>query len=176
MHIVFAILAILGGASFWWWRMRDIGQAANDAGDVAGRLWGNYKRKKFLGKVNDSPLQVIDDPATAAVILMHVIQNEDGLTGPDADESLLREVTQTMGIKDPTEMITFGKWTANHASDANNVIMRYGQLWSEKLSIEEREDFVRMIERVSGQSTNGMLSPDKKARITRLRQRIGLRV
>ncbi|MFO1034879.1 MAG: hypothetical protein U1E15_12700 [Hyphomicrobiales bacterium] len=173
--MLFAILALLGGAAFWWWRIKAIGDAASDVHDAAGRMWGKYKRKKFLAKVNDSLLNVIDDPATAAVILMHAIQTEDGLSGPQAEHVLREEVTGTMGIADPTEIITFGKWTAGHADDASTIIRRYGDLWKDNLTPAERNDLVGMIERVSGNGGTA-LTTAQKARIDRLKQRLGLQV
>jgi hypothetical protein len=176
MHIILLILGVLGGAAFWWWRIKQVGQAANEVHDMAGRMWGKYKRKKFLNKVNDSPLEVIDDPATAAVILFHVIQVEDGISGPEADAALRREVVETIGITDPGEIITFGKWTANHASDANTVILRYGKLWSDNLTVREREGLVDMATRICHGPQVATLTSIQTARLARLRQRLGLAV
>ena len=172
MHILVAIITVLAGGAFWWWRVKAAGDAAKEVHDVAGRAWGLYKRRKFLSKVNDAPLEVVDDPATAAVILLSVIQREDGVVGPEADSTLAREITETMGIADPTEILTFGKWTASHAIDANNVIHRYGPIWTDKLSVIEREELVSMAKRVS----SGAKKKEQKARLERLRKRIGLTV
>jgi hypothetical protein len=172
MHILVAIITVLAGGAFWWWRVKAAGDAAKEVHDVAGRAWGLYKRRKFLNRVNDAPLEVIDDPATAAVILLSVIQREDGIAGPEADSTLAREVTNTMGIADPTEILTFGKWTASHAIDANNIIHRYAPIWADKLSVSEREELVAMAKRVS----NGAKKKEQKVRIERLRERIGLKI
>jgi hypothetical protein len=175
MHILGLIIAVLAGASFWWWRAKAAGEAANDAADVAGRIWGKYKRRKFLNKVEDSPLAVIDDPATAAVILMHVVALEDGSSGPAKEDTIRHEVANTMRIADPTELITFGKWTASHAADSKSIMMRYGKIWIENLSTAERSDLVAMVERVmlAGQTA---LATEQRARIDFLKQRLGLLV
>jgi hypothetical protein len=175
MHILGLILAVLAGAGFWWWRMKAAGEAANDAADVAGRIWGKYKRRKFLNKVDDSPLAVIDDPATAAVVLLHVVASEDGNNGPLKEESIRHEVGTTMGIEDPTEMITFGKWTASHATDSKSIMMRYGKLWNENLTKAERQDLLTMVERVMQAGQTG-LEMDQRNRLDFLKQRLGLLV
>jgi hypothetical protein len=174
--MLFGILGLIAAAAFWYWRIRAVGEVASDVHDVAGRLWGKHKRKKFLGKVNDSPLEVIDDPATAAVILMNVIANEDGVPGHIAEAAIKNEVEHSMGISDSMEILTFGKWTANHAPDSNTVILRYGKLWSENLTVKEREDLLSMISRIC--DLPGATSPaaSKTLRQTKLRQRLGLPV
>ena len=172
--MLFAILAAIAGAAFWWWRIKAVGEVASDVHDVAGRLWGKHKRRKFLGKVNDSPLEVIDDPATAAVILMNVIASEDGVPGHIAESAIKKEVEDQMGISDSMEILTFGKWTASHAPDSNTVILRYGKMWSESLSIKEREDLLSMISRICDLPGATNPAANKTLRQTKLRQRLGL--
>jgi hypothetical protein len=174
--MLFGILGLIAAAAFWYWRIKAVGEVASEVHDVAGRLWGKHKRKKFLGKVNDSPLEVIDDPATAAVILMNVIATEDGVPGHIAEAAIKKEVEQSMGISDSMELLTFGKWTANHAPDSNTVILRYGKLWSENLSIKEREDLLSMISRICDLPGATNPAANKTLRQTKLRQRLGLPV
>lgn len=175
MHILGLILAVLAGIGFWWWRIKAAGEVASDAIDTAERIWGKHKRRKFLKKVDDLPLAVIDDPATAAVVLMHVVATEDGNHGHAKEEAIRNEVTTTMRVDDPTELITFGKWTATHASDSKSIMMRYGKIWIENLSAAERTDLVAMVERVmlAGQSS---LVTEQRARLDFLKQRLGLLV
>jgi hypothetical protein len=174
--MLFGILGLIAAAAFWYWRIKAVGQVASEVHDVAGRLWGKHKRKKFLGKVNDSPLAVIDDPATAAVILMNVIATEDGVAGHIAEAAIKKEVEHAMGISDSMEILTFGKWTANHAPDSNTVILRYGKLWSENLSVKEREELLNMISRICDLPGAASPAASKTLRQTKLRQRLGLPV
>ena len=174
--MLFGILGLIAAAAFWYWRIKAVGQVANEVHDVAGRLWGKHKRRKFLGKVNDSPLEVIDDPATAAVILMNVIATEDGVPGHIAEAAIKKEVEGQMGISDSKEILTFGKWTANHAPDSNTVILRYGKLWSENLSVKEREELLAMISRICDLPGATNPNANKTLRQTKLRQRLGLPV
>jgi hypothetical protein len=174
--MLFGILGLIAAAAFWYWRIKAVGEVASEVHDVAGRLWGKHKRRKFLGKVNDSPLEVIDDPATAAVILMNVIANEDGVPGHIAEAAIAKEVAETMKITDATEILTFGKWTASHASDSHNVILRYGKLWAENLSVREREEFLNMISRICDLPGSTSQAAARTLRQTKLRQRMGLPV
>lgn len=176
MPVLMFIVAALAGAAFWWWRIKAIGEAASEASNIAGRAWGKYKRRKFLGKVNDSPLAVIDDPASAAAILLYAMANEHGAIGPDIEELIRNEVVSTIAPQDVTELLTFSKWTAAHATDANSVILRYGDIWRNQLSTVEKEGLVAMVKRVAFAMSKAMLSTSQKANIEKLRQRIGLPV
>ena len=174
--MLFGILGLIAAAAFWYWRVKAVGEVASEVHDVAGRLWGKHKRRKFLGKVNDSPLEIIDDPATAAVILMNIIATEDGVPGHVAEAAIKKEVEESMNIKDSMEILTFGKWTASHATDSNNVILRYGKLWAENLSVKEREDLLSMISRICDLPGASSQPATRTLRQTKLRQRLGLPV
>jgi hypothetical protein len=176
MPVLMMIIGVLAGAAFWWWRIKAIGEAANEASNIAGRAWGKYKRKKFLNKVNDSPLAVIDDPASAAAILLYTMASEHGAIGPETEELIRNEVVSTIAPQDVTELLTFSKWTAGHATDANSVILRYGDIWRNQLSIGEKEGLVAMVKRVALAMSKAALTTTQKANIEKLRQRIGLPV
>jgi hypothetical protein len=70
MHYLIGLLAIFGGLAFWWYRMRDAGQAAGEIVDAAQTLKGAYNRKKFRGKAEGSAITAIDDAPTAAATVM----------------------------------------------------------------------------------------------------------
>jgi hypothetical protein len=176
MPFLMIIIAAIAGAAFWWWRLKMIGEAANEVTDLAGRAWGKYKRKKFLNKVNDSPLAVIDDPASAAVILLYTMANEHGTIGPDIENLIRNEVLSTIAPQDVNELLTFSKWTASHATDTNSVIIRFGDIWRNQLSTTEKEGLVAMVKRVAFAMSKAALSTSQKANIEKLRQRIGLPV
>jgi uncharacterized tellurite resistance protein B-like protein len=170
--MLFAILAILGGAAFWWWRLKMIGDAANDVSDVAGRAWGKYKRNKFRKKVEDAPLQSIEDPAAAAVVMMYAMAREAGPLTDKVEAAIRAEVANTMKIADPNEIIAFSKWAASHATDASNITLRYAKLWTSALSLDERRDFLGMVERVTAAA--GPSDNTTRAKLEKLSERLGL--
>ena len=171
MQFILGFVAILGGAAFWWWRLKMLGEATNEIGDAAGRAIGKYKRYKFRKKMEDSPLESVDDPAAAAVVLMYAIAQEKGPLTPETEAAIRKEIISTMGLSDPTELMVFSKWAAAHVTDPNNVSLRYAKLWCAKLNEAERRDLFAMAERLArsfGASTS------RDANFTRLRERLGL--
>ena len=59
MHVILGILGVLGALVFWYYRIRVIGQAANEVVDAAGKMRGAYNRRKFRNKVEGSVLTTI---------------------------------------------------------------------------------------------------------------------
>jgi hypothetical protein len=172
MHIIIGFVAIVGGLAFWWWRIKMVSEAANEIGDVAGRAWGKYKRHKFRRKVEDSPLEAVDDPVAAAVIMMLAMAKEAGPLTDAVEEGVRREIINSMKITDPTELLVFSKWVAGHVQDANNVSLRYSKLWGGALDREERGEFLAMVERVA--MGHGGINNVQRVKIAKLRERLGL--
>lgn len=173
MHIILGLLAILGGAAFWYWRVKAIKETADDVTDMAGRAWGKWKRYKFRQKAESSPVEAVDDPVAAAVVMMMAIAAEEHPLTDVAEAAIRKEVMENMGIADPTELMVFGKWVAKHVEDANNVSLRYAKLWLRDLSVDEREDLLQMVRRVA--AADGEVTARQQNKIARLQERLGLK-
>ncbi len=171
MHILLAVLAILGGGAFWWFRMRNIADAASDVHDVAGKAWGKYKRAKFRKKVNDSPLEAVQDPMAAALVMLLSIAKADGPVTNRAETLITRFATEDMQADDATELLTFSNWVVGHVVDANDVARRYSKLWGNALNLEERRQFFEMARRVA--EVDGAVTHTKEAILSRLKERLG---
>ncbi|MGE0237873.1 MAG: hypothetical protein AB7F09_13160 [Parvibaculaceae bacterium] len=173
MHILLGLVAILGGAAFWYWRVKAIKETADDVTDMAGRAWGKWKRYKFRKKAEAAPVEAVDDPVAAAVVMMIAIASEEHPLTPAAESVIRDAVVKTMGIADPTELMVFGKWVASHVEDANNVSLRYTKLWMRDLSESERADFVQMVRRVA--AADGEVTARQQLKIAKLQERLGLK-
>ena|SRR5437868_5885977 len=172
MHILLAIAGIVGAAAFWYWRLKAVKEATDDVADIAGRAWGKWKRYKFSKKAEASPVEAVDDPVAAAVIMMIAVAAEEHPLTSAAEATIRDEVTKTMGIADPTELLVFGRWVASHVEDANNVSLRYTKLWVRDLSENERADFVQMVRRVA--AADGEVTARQQLKIAKLKERLGL--
>ena len=68
MHILLAVLGVLGVAAFWWYRVKYVGQAAGELVDAAERARGAFRRRQFRKKADTATIDAIDDPRTAATV------------------------------------------------------------------------------------------------------------
>jgi uncharacterized tellurite resistance protein B-like protein len=172
MHILLALAGIIGAVGFWYWRFKAAKETADEITDMAGTAWGKWKRYKFRKKAEASPVEAVDDPVAAAIVMMIAITKEEHPLTQEAEAAIRHEVTKTMGIADPTELLVFGKWVASHVEDANNVSLRYSKLWARDLSESERADFVQMVRRVA--AIDGEVTARQQLKITKLKERLGL--
>jgi uncharacterized tellurite resistance protein B-like protein len=172
-HIFIGLVAILGVAAAWYWRLKAIKETTDDVTDMAGRAWGKWKRYKFRSKAEDSPVEAVGDPVAAAVIMMMAAASEEHPLTQAAEATIRSEVVKRMGIADPTELMVFGKWVASHVEDANNVSLRYAKLWMRDLNPGERADLVQMVRRAA--AADGEVSARQQLKIARLTERLGLK-
>jgi uncharacterized tellurite resistance protein B-like protein len=174
MQYLLFLLAILGGGAFWWYRMRNIADAASDIHDVAGRAWGKYKRAKFRGKVEDSPLEAVDDPIAAAVVTLLTVA-KNGYPMSDRAENLIKSIAaDELRADELDELMTFATWVAKHAVDPNDLTRRYAKLWAGALNMDERRSFVDMVKRVA--EVDGIMARENAVVIAKLKERLGLQV
>ncbi len=165
----------MGAAAFWWYRLKYLGDAANEAVDAVGRVRGHFRRKKLRAKAAESPVVAIDDPVVAAATILVSIYGEDGPLTPKLEERIRQTVGEIAGSKSALEeAITYAKWAASQVIDVPLVIDRTGKFLTSKLNENEKEQLVSM---VSGVAENTGKKPRMyKVRMDRLRQKLGLTV
>ena len=172
MHIVAFILAVLGGAAFWWWRLKVLREAGSEVTDAAGRAMGAWRRRKFRMKSDASAVDAVNDPMAAATVMMIATARRDGELSAASEAAIKREIVDTFGERDPVELFTFGKWVAGHVADANNVSLRYSKLWAANLNADERRNLALMVERVA--AADGAITEPQRLQVAKLRERLGL--
>lgn len=121
---------------------------------------------------NVSPLDLIDDPAAAAVVMMLAIAKEKGPLTPGIEEVIRKELILSVGADDPEEILLFSKWAPLYAEDSDRVLQRFSSLWQAALTPEEQEAMVARIERVA-QAEGGMTFTQAN-KIAALRSSLGL--
>ncbi len=172
MHIIIGVLGVLGALVFWYYRLKYLGQAANEMVDTAGKMRGAYNRRKFRNKVEGSPLTAIDDPQTAASVMAVAVMEEKGPLSRETEDILRRELRNSIDVQDPEEMVTFTKWVVQQTADPDNVSRRFAKMWLNGLSETERRTFLAMVQRLAG--VDGEATVSQHAIISRLQERLAL--
>lgn len=170
MHIVMTVLGVVAAFGFYWFRLRASRDAIEDVVDVAGRARGAYKRRQFRNKVEGSSLTAIDDPRTAAVVMAVAVASRDGHLGSEEEAVLTRLMASVLEISDPEEELIFAKWVARENPDPNNISLRLGKLWTARLTMDERQELVDLVQDVS--VAGGPLTHLQIEAIDRLRSRL----
>lgn len=150
MHIVGIIIAVIAGASVWYWRAKQAKEVVDDVGAMVGRVQGRIRMANFKKKAEGSVLASIEDPALAAAVFLHALSNEK----PDArhlsEPAIKSEVARIVPAADLDEVIAYAQWAARDVADARDLVRRFKTLWRQKLTREERADLVAMAETIAG--------------------------
>jgi hypothetical protein len=174
MNILLAVLGILGAAVLWWYRMKMMRDAANEAADVIGRVRGNIRRNRIRQQNEMSPLTAINDPVVAAATLISAMVSDDVPLTPEREAALGKEIEAIARAGMLEETLVYAKWAASQIDDTGAVIDKLGPLLRDRLDEEERHELLAMIRRTS--ATSGPQLPGLEPRMRRLRQKLGLEV
>ncbi|WP_018430295.1 hypothetical protein [Hoeflea sp. 108] len=174
MHILIILLGLLGGAAFWWYRIRYLSEAASEVADAVGRVRGSVRRKQLRKQAELSPLATIDDPVVAAATLIIAIVTEGMAIAPDRENVIRSAISEIANVGKADEAVIYGKWAASQIDDANVVIDKLGPFLRDCLNESERHHVLDMIRDVA--AAGGSLPPLLDRRVQRLRQKFGFQV
>jgi hypothetical protein len=152
VHIVGLVLALIGGAAFWYWRFKLLREAGSEVADMVGRVRGAHRMRKFKKRAEASPLASIADPAMAAAVFLHALANENDESLPQAEPEIRRQIGAIVPAAELDEVISYARWAARDVADPRDLVRRFKPLWREKLTSEERAHLVAMAETILGLS------------------------
>jgi uncharacterized tellurite resistance protein B-like protein len=172
MPVLITILAALGAAAFWYYRIRALGGVAQDVVDAAQRARGAVRRRRFRNNVESSPFASVEDPAAAAAAMLIALAGPDGRLSAAAEAAVKEELGRIVARERLVETFTFGSWLGGQARDPNDLSLRFAKLWTGMLVEEERAEFHEMASRVA--AADGEPSDLQKVALLRLKDRLGL--
>jgi uncharacterized tellurite resistance protein B-like protein len=175
MHILLAALGLLGAAAFWWYRVKVMREAANEAVDAIGRVRGSLRRSKLRKQSALSPLTAVDDPVIAAATLIAAIVSEDLPLTPQAEQGIRKVVGEIAADDRATDQaLIYAKWAVSQIGDTAMTIDKLAPFLRDHLDLNERNDLLEMVGRA--------LQPDLPRpplldqRMRRLRQKLGFEI
>ena len=173
MSLILALMGIVGGAVFWWYRMKATSDAANEVFDAVGRVRGNMRRGKIRKKAAMAPISAIDDPVTAAATIMVSIITEDTVLSPLVEQPIRAQLANMVTPAKLDETMIYATWATNQVADVQNVIDVAGTYLSKQLSEDEKQELIDMILTDAPLDKRSELFPQ---RIKRLQQKLGLKL
>jgi uncharacterized tellurite resistance protein B-like protein len=152
MHIIGIVAAILGLVAVWYWRIKVLHEAGQEAADAVGRVRGAYRMRKFKKQAEGSVLNAIDDPAMAAAVFLFALAAEDAVSAHKAPEAIKSHAADMVAPERLDELVAYAAWAARDIVDSRDVVRRFKPLWRERLTLSERQDLIRMAEEVAALS------------------------
>lgn len=172
MHIVLAIVGLISVAAIWWYRIKYMSEAANEAVDAVGRVQSHFRRGQLRKKSALAPVSAIDDPVIAAATIMAAIAAEDTVLSPDLEAGVRQQLLTIEDGEKVDEAIIYATWASSQVADVTHVIDIAGKFLADKLSDNEKQELVDMVADAVPVGKRHEAFPQ---RINRLRQKLGLK-
>jgi hypothetical protein len=145
------IIALILSSLFFWavyWFVRMDG--LEKIRDGMSRRRNEERRRKALETQHIAPLQAVDDPRDAAIVLMLLIA---GIAdAPTREQYATVEATARSAFgfeRDLTERMTLARFAAGRANNFEQAVGLFANLFRSRLTDSERGQLVEMVETVA---------------------------
>lgn len=174
MHIVMAILGVLGTAAFIVWRIHIASQAARDLADLAGEAANLPRKMRFRSKAKRRAVETIDDPREAAAVLIFGVAACAGPVSEPSRAAMTQDMAQLFEISEAeaTELAARAAWHVGGMIDPLNVVNRLTDIVAEKAGNAALSSLASIIQASAARTE--MQSADQSAFIAKFRRRAGL--
>lgn len=174
MHIVLAILGVLGTAGFILWRIHLASQAARELADLAGEAANLPRKMRFRSKANRRTIETIDDPREAAAVLIYGAAACAGPVSATNREAITRDMAALFGIDDASagELTARAAWHVDALADPLNAVNRLTDLIAVEAGREALSSLAPVIQASIGRTE--MESHDQTLYMSKFLRRAGL--
>lgn len=171
MHVIAAIVGMLGALGAWWFVFRRAADAADQAVDAAQTVRGAFKRRAFRKRSEESVLAGVDSPAIAAAIFLCRVGQAGSLYDDEVKARIRAMMSEEMGQAEVEEAFAFADWAANSVINDDDIARRFAPLWKETLADREISRFGEMAREIAG--FHGSAGRQQREMIAYLEQKTG---
>ena len=174
MHILLAIVSILGIAMVWYWRAKMAREAAGDVMDAANDVRLAARRFLYKRKHNTHPADCVEDARLAAAGIAVAVATMDTPISQAEIKTLTDEMRKTFGIdeREALDMLSFGRWIAGQCGTNEEAVRRLSKRIAALAGAEALPDLLQIVERTATADGREMDELEQDA-LTIIRQTIG---
>lgn len=133
----------------WYSRFYLIVEMLNDIEAGIRSWWANRKQKKPAAIVTKAGLSAIDDPASAAAVLLYSLANEADAANPEHKDFVAGLIAEIVPADRLADSLSFAQGIARNVTDARDVVRRFKPVWRAALDTTERRQLIAMAEAVT---------------------------
>jgi len=178
MHIIAALLGIIGFLAVWYWRLKMLQNVARDGRKVAETVVNLPRKMRFKHKSGKGGLAVVDDPREAAAILMLEIAQARGTLTEKQEAAIRGEVMHQFEFPegDANELVARAGWLSRNAGASHVVMSKMTDFVRKSPGMTNKElvDLDGMLVTVS--EAEGDPTPSQLDLLSIYRDKTGLRV
>ncbi len=129
MHIIIALVTIIGVVVFYIYRARNAVNAAHDLADMAGDVISAARRFGFRRRYNEHPVDSVDDPILAAGALTVAFLEQGPPPTQDQRDLHIRALQSHLNVSkaDAEELMVMGHWFVNECNGPEAAATRLGR-------------------------------------------------
>lgn len=173
MHVVLVLLALLGVAAVWWWRVRAARGAAGGAGKASDIRVAT--RRLMQGPQTAHPADSVDDPRLAAAGIVVAVATMDGPISLAEIDRMKRAAEETFHVseREALDILSFARWVAGECTSNAEAVRRLSRALMKSAGSEVGPDLVRMIHEVAT-ADGGELGDEEFEAIDAVRRNLGM--
>jgi len=153
MHILLAILGVIGVLGTILIRMGMAARGASEIADAAQTAVGAVNRAKFKRKATRSPLTTLDDPREAVAALMVAIAKVEGDLTDKQIKVMEALIKNRLDFEGADELIAHARWLVQETAEPGVVVTRVQSFLSTQCTYDQKRDIIEILETVA--SING---------------------
>jgi uncharacterized tellurite resistance protein B-like protein len=120
------------------------------------------RKRKALESQRSAPLQAIDDPRDAAIVLMLLVASKSNAPTREQHAAIEETARAVFGFeRDLAERMTLARFAASRADDFEQAVGLFANLLRSRLSDAERRQLVEMVEAIAAH--DGPSEPQREA-------------
>ena len=126
MHIIAAVIAILGAAYFWMHRARNAAEMTQELGGMASDVLSAARRFGFRRRYDQPPVDSLEDGNVAIAGAALSFLEIGGLPSREQHDALNRSLQSHLNIpmKDAEEALILGRWLMNESGGPSPAFAR----------------------------------------------------
>ena len=170
MHIVVAIVTVLGIIGVVLWRLHMAAEAAKGLAETANDARGLFRRWRWQRKLARNPLDLIQDPREAAVAMMVAVAQSDGAMTDREQQAIKAELVARIGAteRQAEELLAHGRWLTRDVRDVDYCLDKLTPLIKRQCSPDQKRDMLEMLRSVaSAEGQPGEIEGAALARVSR---------
>lgn len=175
MHVLGALLAVIGVVFAVWWRLREAQRTGSDMLDAGGDIRATVRRLMYKARHDVHPTDSVDDPRLAAAGIVVAVATMDAPISQAEIEALSREAQQTFKVteREALDIVSFGRWIADQCNTNGEAVRRLSKVVAKEAGPEAGPDLIRMITEVAT-AGGGTMGDDELDALDTVRKALGV--
>jgi len=170
MHILVAIVTMLGIIGVILWRLHMAAEAAKGLAETANDARGLFRRWRWQRKFAGNPLDLVEDPREAAVAMMVAVAQSDGAMTDRERQIIKAELVARIGAteRQAEELLAHGRWLTRDVRDIDYCLDKLAPLIKRQCSPDQSRDVLAMLSSVANaEGDPGEIEGAALARVSR---------